>query len=563
MPINPAPSLAQGKVRPTPKVSDLLFFEMRNSDIPAYDRPPEYGTPHPDKNKFPHHRLVFVEGSDTEGYYRWWYAADRADQDDYNFSISYPYGGDEAFPRYTRTYVMRRDEYVSLAMGSADPVHGDASLVAQQMKPMDGQIGTLYVEVTRVYDVIPGHDDSEGLGTTQTGGGYVVERPLGTLGYLKLTWTLTLPKDVAEDATSDGRSDYRQCPISGYTDLKLIDEIITSPEDQEVTRTIRRVYMKEQTAPKVDRQRLTQHLEPPDQFADFIQRETADQIVLADVADTPSSWDTTPAGTSQIQSQVEMRTLLDGRKVTVTTQYEYGTLNELAWDQNLGQRLLTERILVPASTDISAWATTNITARQFYEVRPINRAWSIITRTTMPVEGQLVPVGGGAAGWTVNNAALDYYGTRVHSWPAVLTAYNQQTYTDAEGNGVTVVSPIYKDAWSGICRSRVRRWWQSTDPDIDPIETLTPTAIELDWPIAKVSIAPCLHGAATFNGNTSSESPYGLQTFGPVTFPATQIRKSGLLEPMTDWPPSLIVEFDVVPYRHGYLCTLVDVFKPY
>ena len=563
MPINPAPSLVQGKVRPTPKVSDVLFYEMRNSDLPAYDRPPEYGTPHPDRNKFPHHRLVFVEPSDVEAFYRWWYAADRENQDDYNFSVTYPYGGDEAFPRYTRTYVMRREDYVPLAMGSPDPVYTNATMVAQQMRPMEGQIGSLYVEVTRVYDLVPGYNDTEGLGTTQTGGGYVVERPLGTLGYLKLTWTLTLPKDLAESAGADGRADYRQCPIPGYTDLKLIDEVITSPEDQEITRTIRRVYMKEQTTPKVDRQRLTQHLEPPDQFTDFIQRETADQIVLADVADVPAAWDTTPAGgTSQIQSQVEMRTMLDGRKVTVTTQYEYGTLNELAWDQNLGQRLLTERILVPASTDINAWASTNITARQFYEVRPVNRAWSIITRTTMPVEGSLVPIGG-SAGWTVNNACLDYYGTRVHAWPAVLIGYNEENYTDGEGNGVTVVSPLYKDAWSGICRSRVRRWWQSTAPDIDPIETLTPTAIEVDWPIAKVSIAPCLHGAATFNGNTSSESPYGLQTFGPLSFPATQIRRSGILEPMTDWPTSLIVEFDVVPYRHGYLCTLVDVFKPY
>ncbi len=563
MPINPAPSLVQSKIRPTAKVADLLFFELRNSDLPSYNRPPEYGTPHPDRGKFPHHNLVFVEASDKEGFERWWYAADRTDQDDYNFSVSYPYGGDEAFPRYTRSYIIRRDQYVPLIMGSADPVYGDASLVAQKMEPMEGQIGSLYVQVTRVYDVIPGFDDSAGIGVSQTSGGYVVERPLGTLGFLKVTWTLTLPKEFAEDIGADGREDYRQCPIDGYTDLKLVDETISSPDDQEVTRTIRRVYLKQQVTPKIDRQRFTQHLEPPDQFTDFIQRETQDLIVVADVADVPDAWDTVipTGGTKQIQSQVEMRTLLDGRKVTVNSQFEYGSLMSKVWDDNLGKHLIAERFPLPANTDLDAWVEDFVSANQFYETQAVNRGWMILTRIDMGTPGSITQLGGIV---TVTNPARDYFTTKVFSWPAVLQNLNLFNLTATDGSVQTFSAPVYKEAWSGICKARVRRWWQAQSPtSIAPIQTLTPTSMLVDWPIAQVAVKECLHPAYSFEGNTASDSEYGLIEFGPLVFPATNMVINGGVTQAVDWPASLTIDFDVVPYRHGYLCTLVDVYKPY
>ena len=157
---------------PTPKVSDVLFFESFHgirANIPAY------GTAHPRADIYPNHKLCFAEAADKEGMdFRVWYCADRANQDDYNLvSLEYPYGGSTDFPRIVREYVLPRgtssgQSREPIELGTTDSVYTTAVLVEQSTKPIDGQIGTLYEKALRIADIIPRSGDTRGIGTGKT-----------------------------------------------------------------------------------------------------------------------------------------------------------------------------------------------------------------------------------------------------------------------------------------------------------------------------------------------------------------------------------------------------------
>jgi len=74
---------------PTPNVADLLVVQDVDTRLPGYV-PLEYGDLHPDQITYPNLKLVFQQPLDNENNYMWVrriYAADRADQDAYNYAI--------------------------------------------------------------------------------------------------------------------------------------------------------------------------------------------------------------------------------------------------------------------------------------------------------------------------------------------------------------------------------------------------------------------------------------------------------------------------------------------
>jgi len=112
-----APFRQDRKVFPTPLIGDVLFSEVRDCNRIAI---PEYGTPHPDVVKWPHHKLVYVKPVDIERneIFEFFYAADRENQDLYNFSSGYRniignVGGRE-FRVVQRSYVTLRENFQPL-----------------------------------------------------------------------------------------------------------------------------------------------------------------------------------------------------------------------------------------------------------------------------------------------------------------------------------------------------------------------------------------------------------------------------------------------------------------
>ena len=112
-----APFRQDRKIFPTPIIGDVLFSEVRDCNRILI---PEYGTPHPDANKWPDHKLVYVKSVDIErdGLFEFFYAAERQNQDLYNFSSSYRniignVGGRE-FRIVQRSYVTLRESFQPL-----------------------------------------------------------------------------------------------------------------------------------------------------------------------------------------------------------------------------------------------------------------------------------------------------------------------------------------------------------------------------------------------------------------------------------------------------------------
>lgn len=115
----------------SPNVQDLLFFETVDAQRVGRT-PPTYGTAHPDSDKFPDHKLVYVKQADPNGQlYHYYYAASRESQDEYNFEYSQASLGNSKFNTVVRTYVTPRTSFneadSTLLAGAAMPTAPTAS----------------------------------------------------------------------------------------------------------------------------------------------------------------------------------------------------------------------------------------------------------------------------------------------------------------------------------------------------------------------------------------------------------------------------------------------------
>lgn len=117
-PPSPPPKKRQVLSFVSPKVADIVFYELVDGSLAKYKTIPAYGTAHPLTTEYPNHKLVFVapaEGEEDKWQKRY-YAASRASQDDYNFEVI----GDD---RIVRTYIIPRSDY--LDPGYTMPSVGD------------------------------------------------------------------------------------------------------------------------------------------------------------------------------------------------------------------------------------------------------------------------------------------------------------------------------------------------------------------------------------------------------------------------------------------------------
>jgi hypothetical protein len=99
----------------------VLFSEIRDCNRILI---PEYGTPHPDTVKWPHHKLVYVKPVDIERneIFEFFYAADRENQDLYNWTSDIANIADMRFDTVKRIYVFRRDDYNPEELQMGDPM---------------------------------------------------------------------------------------------------------------------------------------------------------------------------------------------------------------------------------------------------------------------------------------------------------------------------------------------------------------------------------------------------------------------------------------------------------
>lgn len=154
--INPAPQRRAVLTFVSPKVSDLLFYELRDERLPSNSVPPEYGTPHWDSKKYPGHKLVHITPADESGWQKWFYAADRDGQDEYNFEFSSQGTLGSSPDTLTRTYIIPREDFTpnSIDKGTEDATYTSYVLDAEvEQRIGDATLDSLYVVIQRTYTI--------------------------------------------------------------------------------------------------------------------------------------------------------------------------------------------------------------------------------------------------------------------------------------------------------------------------------------------------------------------------------------------------------------------------
>jgi hypothetical protein len=189
---------------PTPNTSDLLVVQDVDTRLPGYS-PANYGDPHPDYTLYPNLKLVYQTPLDNENNYMWVrrvYANERFNQEAYNYALKYS-GEDPTKPIYVRTYTLPRATYAPVSKGTPDSVYAAAVLVEESVDRIkddqtDGQLDSLFVKVTRVYETLPG----PGLTTLKKGSASAIPTKFQAARQVTVTKTTVAANSIPDDTTS-------------------------------------------------------------------------------------------------------------------------------------------------------------------------------------------------------------------------------------------------------------------------------------------------------------------------------------------------------------------------
>lgn len=210
---NLAPSRQRLLTFVSPSVADIIFMESVDAQRVG-SSPPAYGTPHPDRHRWPDHVLVFVKTADEQGlYYQYFYAAKREAQDRYNYEI----GSDD---RLVRTYVLKRSEYPDPAslptpvVGSADVLFGKYVFAFEFLDRSEQELDSIFVVLKRVYS----------MPETIT---YEFDRSVDRM--VKITRTI-IPAGSETGSTRAGRT-VEISPQNTFFDLRVTSEVVFEAAD--------------------------------------------------------------------------------------------------------------------------------------------------------------------------------------------------------------------------------------------------------------------------------------------------------------------------------------------
>ena len=163
----------------TPNQNDFVFYELvdRKNEKLEPSPLPEFGEAH---SEFTDHKFVAAVPNDNIGdFYKYYYARDRFNEDQYNFSESFVDIGGVRVSLVRRSYVVLRDSYDpnSPEVGAAMPTDpsnkftGNYLLVDRLQRPIEDEtLSSLYVSEERIYAKTPDTQNQEGNFTLQEGG---------------------------------------------------------------------------------------------------------------------------------------------------------------------------------------------------------------------------------------------------------------------------------------------------------------------------------------------------------------------------------------------------------
>lgn len=238
------------------------------------------------------------------------------------YSISFPYGELEGFPRIISKQTYAKGDYTPIVPGTACTIPGfTAAVLISQKVDTDNEAWDV---VTQVYDTIPVADDQEGFG-------YSVAYSGDDNAYPVLTWKFQI-----EASTYASYAELSACPITGYTALLLVDQQTDGNQDQNQFITVTITY---ETIPG-----------PPVASNKLV--DTPVGLVSATETNTRVAYGTTVTGAfGRLSDAVDASSVTKATRKTVAINGEdYPLITTYDYDGQLNAVVTTTREVVPAGT---------------------------------------------------------------------------------------------------------------------------------------------------------------------------------------------------------------------
>jgi hypothetical protein len=460
-----------------------------------------------------------------------------AEQEAFNFEVEYPYLANTAYPRTIRRYVVPRADISSAVIPSAGLNLNGATLAARKVDRFEGQPeDSLYVLVTTTHDKIPLLSDASTGGGLDflKGFGYSITRPYGTDDHFRLTWRVPGVK-----AGYTPTVDYTACPVTGYTSLLLVNELIEAQNENAGTVDLVRVY-DSLPGPELEEESREKLASIPEAFVATRKTETIRQPVrnnatIASLTGLPTDVN---GGILQTELGVNGQNKLVFDKgqvrVTVTT----GPTVDQEYDPLTGKLITVTQELVPAGT---AGQTIDSFTGEYATIQQINQFYAIKTTRRPTMLG-------------VGSNARSYDSIINWAWPPVLLAINFFGVNNKDGSLAKMgYNADFKEGYSGPCKARITESWSPVAIAAPTITPMIPTPMEFDFPLTNLSIPACLHTQITFQEVIGTNHPTLAYTTSTKTFAGTNY---------TNWPNTIVGQFTQTPYQGGFRIESVLIYKP-
>ena len=498
---------------PSSLTTDVLFYEARNVSLPK-NEPPVYGTPHPNKADWPHHVLVFIEPRDEKGLQKWWYAADRANQDLYNWEWTDADLGGQKFKAVARTYVIRRDDFNAEepTMGTVmddipEGVFVDQYLLSsREEKDAGDQIRSMYVVERRVF--IKRVTIQDVAMDPRTG---VPSRIVTTLYYRGETIDGTPVEELAANPSSA----YWAIGADGYSkEIKQISENWFSVTESRAVSPVPE-FTSESSRLAPERFFL------PQQTSTFVTKTIGAHITTAALA--------------QPQERVVINSVGNVSEIRDTWQGGQPLpLHGTTLDERTGETFLSTVETVPASVvaplgpvDADGFVTT---------FAPGDASWALKERRSV-----------------VSPTSVEWVDIINYEWPPVLLQIWWDVWNAKAGRGSVVIPQVeYKEGFTGPQVVQVKQYWSKIPVAVIPPITMIPQGFTFRCPLFGLSVKPCLHPAIPIVVSTSPDDPEWEYTAVSRTFAPTNY---------VDWPNEIFWR-ESKPYRGGFLITEHTLNKP-
>lgn len=233
-------------------------------------------------------------------------------------------------------------------------------------------------------------------------------------------------------------------------------------------------------------------------------------------------------------------------ELVVTTILSYSTLSDNVFDETLRESHSVVKTLTQTKADDAGYSVSGeapALVGRFVSYEEVRCGWWVKVVETINPGAKYTMCG-----------VVNYY------WPAVLKAAPELAPVSAvrEDDGSTYIAKVcvyqnVKDAYNGPCKASIAVSFVETMPVSCPVPTqLITDDIEYEGIIFSYALRNALHIAITVT-ETIANHPVLAASVRSKTFDATSY---------TDWPDSVLADYDVKPYKGGFLITEVTVYKP-